>query len=135
MSKEAYTQGTLTLRRARKRLAERIWAMGVNSKVTRWSPQGTSTTTCGEAPPAGRARGPRGHLRKRKQGAGGRLTLGNTALRRIWRGNETGKPSRKEGQGSKRSAKPEAGEGGSDRKRVRIFQLPKKRARDLIVGH
>ena len=58
LSKEAYTQGTLTLQQARKRLAERIWAMGVNSEATRWSPQGTSTATRGEAPPAGRARGP-----------------------------------------------------------------------------
>ena len=36
LSREAYSQGTLTLRWARKRLAERIWTMGVNGEATRW---------------------------------------------------------------------------------------------------
>ena len=42
---------------------------------------------------------------------------------------------RKKEQGSKTSAKSEAEEEGSDRTRVRIFQPPKKRARNLIAGH
>ena len=66
LSKEAYTQGTLTLRRARNRLAERIWAMGVNSEATWWSPQGTPTATNGDAPTAGRAPGLRGRPCRRK---------------------------------------------------------------------
>ena len=39
LSREAYTQGNLTLRRTRKRLAARIWEMGVNSGAARWSSQ------------------------------------------------------------------------------------------------
>ena len=97
LSKEAYTQGTLTLRRTRKRLAEHVWAMEVNSKDTRWSSQGTSTATCNEASLAGRDPGLRGHPQKRKQGTEGRLALGNTALRRRWWGSKTGQPSRNEG--------------------------------------
>ena len=50
LSRDAYTQGTLTLRWARKGLAERIWAVGVNSEATRWSPQGTPTAINGDAP-------------------------------------------------------------------------------------
>ena len=97
LSKEAYTQGTLTLRRTRKRLAEHVWAMEVNSKDTRWSSQGTSTATCNEASLAGRDPGLRGHPQKRKQGTEGRLALGNTTLRRRWWGSKSGQPSRNEG--------------------------------------
>ena len=39
LSREAYTQGNLTLRRTRKRLTARIWEMGVNSGAARWSSQ------------------------------------------------------------------------------------------------
>ena len=61
--------------------------------------------------------------------------MGNKALRsRLW-GRGTDKPQREEGRGSKRSAKSEAEKEGSDRIRVRLFQPPSKRARDLVAGH
>ena len=84
LSKEACTQGTLTLRRARNRLAERIWAMGVHSEATRWLPQGTITAIPDKASPTGQAPGLRGPSRKRKQRAEGRLTLGSPKLRQRW---------------------------------------------------
>ena len=65
----------------------------------------------------------------------GRLTLGNKALRRRWWGRGTDKSHREEGRGSKRSAKSEAEEEGDNITRVRLFQPPSKRARNLIAGH
>lgn len=135
LSKEAYTQGTLTLRRARRRLAEHIWAMEDNSEAAKWSPQGATTTTPEEAPSTRRMPGRDGYSRKRKKGAKGRLALGSFKLRRRWWGSRTGQPCRKEGRGSKRSAKSDTEEEGSDRTRVRVFQSPEKKARNLIAGH
>ena len=134
LSREAYTQGTITLKRARRRLAARIWEMGVNSGATRWSPRGDTTTTRSETSPAGRATGPMKRRRAEGRGTEGRLTLGNKALRRRWRGRGTDKPHKEEGRGSKRSAKSEAEEEGDDRTRMRLFQPPPKRSRNLIAG-
>ena len=64
-----------------------------------------------------------------------RLVLGSSKLRRKWWGGGSGQPCEKEGRSSKRSAKSEADEEGSDKTRVRIFQPPKKRARNFIAGH
>ena len=137
LSKEAYTLHTRHSHATTDKETPGVTYMGngVNSKATRWSPQETTAATPDEGSPAGRAPGLRGHLRKKKQRAEGRLTLGNTALRQRWWGSETGQSSRREERCSKRSAKTEAEEEGSDRKRVRIFQPPMKRARNLIAGH
>ena len=63
------------------------------------------------------------------------MVRGGSNVRCRWRGGETSPARKKEGSGSKRSTKSEAGEEGSDRTRVRIFQPPKKRARNLIAVH
>ena len=134
LSKEAYTQGTLTLRRARRRLAERIWGMGVNSETARWLPQETTRTTSANVAQTARATRQSVHPSKRRKGPGGRLVMAGPKVRRKWGCGEIC-PARKKEQGSKRSAKSEAEEEGSDRTRVRIFQPPRKRARNLIAGH
>ena len=134
LTKEAYTQGTLTLRRARRRLAERIWGMGVNSETARWPPQETAGTTSANEAPTERATRRGVHPSKRRKGPGGRLVRGGSNVRcRRW-GGKISPARKKEGSGSKRSTKSEAEEEGSDRTRVRIFQLPKKRTRNLIAG-
>ena len=63
------------------------------------------------------------------------MVLGGSNIRQKWRGSGTDLRGKKEGQGSKRSAKSEAEEEGSNRRRVKIFQSPKKKARNLIAGH
>ena len=63
------------------------------------------------------------------------MVRGGSNVRCRWRGGETSPAYKKVGRGSKRSAKSEAEEEGSDRTRVRIFQPPRKRARNLIAGH
>ena len=137
LSREAYTQGTLMLRRARarKRLATRIWEMGVNSKAVRWSPLGDPTAIRCRAPSAGRGPGSRRQTRAAVRGTEGKVRLGSKAPRRRWWGRRKEQPHREEGGGSKRSAKSEVEEEGDDRTRVRIFQPPQKRARNLIAGH
>ena len=135
LSKEAYTQGTLTLRRARRRLAERIWGMGVNSETARWPPQETTRTTSANVAPTERATRQSVHPSKRRKGPDGRLVMGGPKVRRRWWGGEISPARKRVVSGSKRSAKSKAEEEGSDRTRVRIFQPPKKRARNLIAGH
>ena len=115
LSKEVYTQGTLTVQRARKRVAERIWAAGVNSETTRWSPQQGAGTQAARALPSGRLEGGNSSPRKRKSGNEDRLVLGSKKMRPMWRGRGDRLRDKSEGQGNKKSASSEAKEEGSDR--------------------
>ena len=136
LSKEVYTQGTLTLQRTRKGPAKRIWVAGINNEATRWAPQLGVGALPARAPPAGWAAGGSSCSRKRGNGCEGRLVLGSKKLRRWWRCCEDGQRDKGESQGNKRSAKSETEEEeGSDKTRVRIFQPPEKRARSITVGH
>ena len=116
------------LKRARRRLAARIWEVGVNSgaTTTRWSPRDDPATSQRETSPTGQSTGPRKRRQAEVRGTEGRLALGDKAPRSRWWGRGTDKPQREEGQGSKRSAKSEAEDESGDRMRVRLFQPPPK---------
>ena len=129
LTREAYSQGTLARRGARRRLAKRIWEEGAGVEGARWQPNdgrasARRTTGPEETNRSTGARNPK----IRKRSIEGRMVPGSRKTGTLHghfqevREKECGK------KGGKRSAKSEAEEEGGSDAEVRIYQPPTKKA-------
>ena len=129
LTREAYAQGTLARRGARRRLAKKIWEEGVGAEEVRWQPHVTQTSTRRATGPEEANKGKRArHPKRRKRGTEGRIVPGGRkagTLHHHFQGTQEKECGKR---GGKRSAKSEAEEEGSSDTEVRIYQPPTKKA-------